>query len=51
MDAALIRLNEDEEDMCWQGQDERYHEDIKVGTQKNQDYSYGQFFGAITFGL
>jgi hypothetical protein len=50
MDAASIRLNEDTQDLCWQGKDEGYHEDVKIGTLKNEDYSCGQFFGCITLG-
>ena len=51
MDAASIRLNEDKADYCWQGKDEGYHEDVKIGTNKNKDYSCAQFFGVVAHGV
>ncbi|KAH8750252.1 hypothetical protein F5882DRAFT_445693 [Hyaloscypha sp. PMI_1271] len=46
LDAASIRLHEEEEIKCWHRADEWEHPDVKTNTERS-DYSCGQFFGII----
>lgn len=49
IDAASMRLHEPKDDTCWHTP-EWEHPDVKKATQKNHDYSCGQFFGGISYG-
>jgi hypothetical protein len=49
LDAASIRLHEEEDIKCWHRPDEWEHPDVKTDTERS-DYSCGQFFGIISHG-
>jgi transposase len=50
IDAASIRLHEDEDEYAWAGQNEATHTDVKLDKNRDHGYSYGQFFGIIALG-